>query len=88
MNNDEIESAIEHAINALSLAKLALSKSALPVFNDSDALRKASLAPKADQSVAALAALADAERRITALESAAIAEAREKARQAERMTQR
>jgi hypothetical protein len=40
MNAHEIENAIEHAINALSLAKLALSKSALPMFNESDVLRK------------------------------------------------
>jgi hypothetical protein len=40
MNRDQIESAIEHAIDALGLAKLALSKSALPILNDSDVLRK------------------------------------------------
>ena len=43
MTADEIESAIEHAINALSLAKLALSKSSLPAFSQSDILRKSDL---------------------------------------------
>jgi hypothetical protein len=81
MNQDQIESAIEHAINALALAKLALSKSALPVFNDSDVLRKLA-EPKANTGTVALGILDDAERRITALESAAVAEAAERARQA------
>ena len=40
MSTDEIENAIEHAINALGLAKIALTKSALPVFSERDILRK------------------------------------------------
>jgi hypothetical protein len=94
MNASQIESAIEHAINALSLAKLALSKSALPMFNESDTIRKAdaprdtydharrALGISYDPSAAALAALTDAERRITALESAAVANANAEARAA------
>src|ERR1700677_4797640 len=58
MNTHEIESAIEHAINALSLAKLALSKSALPIFNESDIIRKVDhVEPKDDAASRALAAL-------------------------------
>ena len=72
MNHDQIESAIERAIDALALAKLALSKSVLPVFNDSDVLRKGLAEPSAiagyDPS-RALATLADAERRLDALEA-------------------
>jgi hypothetical protein len=77
MTTDEIESAIEHAINALGLAKLALSKSSIPVFNERDILRKADLTdtlPRAslaaDAATKALAALADLERRATAIEGA------------------
>jgi hypothetical protein len=71
MNHDQIESAIEHAINALALAKLALSKSALPVFNDSDVLRKSDLAEsKDDPAKRALAILDDSERRLERLEAA------------------
>jgi hypothetical protein len=43
MDAHEIEAALEHAINALGLAKIALSKSALPVFSQSDELRKSDL---------------------------------------------
>jgi hypothetical protein len=70
MNANEIESAIEHAINALSLAKLALSKSALPVFNESDVLRKALSEPMGDAAKRALDLLADAEKRMERLEAA------------------
>jgi hypothetical protein len=73
MNTSEIESAIEHAINALSLAKLALSKSALSVFNDRDVLRKADLDPpragEDDVAKRGLEMLANAERRIERLEA-------------------
>jgi hypothetical protein len=43
VNHDQIESAIDDAISALGAAKLALSKSALPIFNERDILRKAFL---------------------------------------------
>jgi hypothetical protein len=43
MTNDEVEQAIENAINALGLAKIALSKSALPVFSEGDSLQKSEL---------------------------------------------
>jgi hypothetical protein len=43
VNADEIEAALEHAINALGLAKIALSKSAIPVFSEWDILRKTAL---------------------------------------------
>jgi hypothetical protein len=86
VNPHEIENAIEHAINALALAKLALSKSALPMFSDSDVLRKGDgivyVEPKDDPAQRSLDMLADAERRITTLESAAVAEASAKARAA------
>lgn len=81
MNANEIESAIEHAINALSLAKLALSKSALPVFNPSDVLRK--VEPLAehwspgDPGAAALAALADLQGRVGELKAADAARVRD-----------
>jgi hypothetical protein len=73
----EIESAIEHAINALGLAKLALSKSALPAFSESDVLRKSDLIdtlPRASLTgdaitKAATAALADLNRRLDKLEA-------------------
>jgi hypothetical protein len=68
MNTHEIESAIEHAINALSLAKLALSKSALPMFSESDIIRKLA-EPKEDAAARALGVLAEAERRIERLEA-------------------
>ena len=72
MTTDEIESAIEHAINALGLAKLALSKSSIPVFSESDVLRKANgLTPvrSDDAAKAATAALDDAARRLDRLEA-------------------
>jgi hypothetical protein len=76
MNHDQIESAIEHAINALALAKLALSKSALPVFNDGDILRKADLAePKADPAARALEMLDALTRQVDALKAADAARA-------------
>jgi hypothetical protein len=73
----EIESAIEHTINALGLAKLALSKSALPAFSESDVLRKSDLIdtlPRASLTgdaitKAATAALADLNRRLDKLEA-------------------
>jgi hypothetical protein len=76
MNTHEIESAIEHAINALSLAKLALSKSALPIFNESDIIRKVDhVEPKDDAASRALAALADLTRRVADLKAADAARA-------------
>jgi hypothetical protein len=93
MNHDQIESAIEHAINALALAKLALSKSALPVFDDSDILRKVDhVEPRAvvdsydtiERSVATI--LADTEMRIKRLEERRDQEAQqERERMAERL---
>jgi hypothetical protein len=71
MNHDQIESAIEHAINALSLAKLALSKSALPIFDESDIIRKSDLdAPVVSAADAALASLADLQARVDELKCA------------------
>jgi hypothetical protein len=72
MYHSEIESAIEHAINALSLAKLALSKSALPVFNESDTLRKLDHVEPVhgDAGARALAMLEDVTRRVDALKAA------------------
>jgi hypothetical protein len=73
MTTDEIESAIEHAINALGLAKLALSKSSIPVFSESDVLRKANgLTPvrSDDAAKAATAALDDLNARLDRLEAA------------------
>ena len=69
MNHDQIEFAIEHAINALALAKLALSKSALPMFSESDVLHKVN-DPRDEPKVDPLALLADAERRLERLEAA------------------
>jgi hypothetical protein len=76
MTNDEVEQAIETAINALGLAKLALSKSALPVFSQSDELRKAFLGdyPRASEGDAlmkrAQSAMDDLKRRMDELEAA------------------
>ena len=74
MNVNEIESAIEHAINALALAKLALQKSSLlPAFIESDVIRKANgLTPtRSDDAItkAATAAIADLNRRLDKLEA-------------------
>jgi hypothetical protein len=74
MTANEIESAIEHAINALGLAKLALSKSALPVFSQSDELRKARLgddprASRGDVMKTTQAAMADLNSRMDRLEA-------------------
>jgi hypothetical protein len=76
MSNDEVEQAIETAINALGLAKLALSKSALPIFSQSDELRKAFLGdyPRASEGdalmKAAQDAMADLDARMGRLEAA------------------
>jgi hypothetical protein len=76
MTNDEVEQAIETAINALGLAKLALSKSALPVFSHSDELRKAFLSdyPRASEGDAIMKAAQDAmndlDNRLARLEAA------------------
>ena len=72
--SQEISDAIETAINALSLAKLLLSKGAKP-SDQSDVLRKASLAdtaPRAnanDLAAEALRNLDSAERRVDKLEA-------------------
>lgn len=75
MNTNEIESAIEHAISALSLAKLALSKSALPMFNEGNVLLKADHGarkpPLGDAAAKALAGLEDINRRLDRLAAAA-----------------
>jgi hypothetical protein len=73
MNANEIESAIEHAINALSLAKLALSKAERPTIDYvSDVLRKADLAEPQPSDIAkrALDMLADLTRQVDALKAA------------------
>jgi hypothetical protein len=75
VNVNEIESALDHAISALGAAKLALSKSSIPVFSPSDVLRKADgLHPRAgrsdDVSSKALEMLAELERRAEAIEGA------------------
>jgi hypothetical protein len=78
MNHDEIESAIEHAINALSLAKLALSKAERPTIDyGSDVLRKALAEPQSKNNIAkrALDMLADVTRRVDELKAADAARA-------------
>jgi hypothetical protein len=74
MDAHEIESAIECAINALGLAKIALQKSALPAFSERDDLRKAFLGdnPRASQGDAmkrASDAVADLKSRLDSLEA-------------------
>jgi hypothetical protein len=85
MNITEIDDALSAALMALSAAQATLRKGAST--RDLDVLRKADLDPPRasdtyDPAKRALGVLADAERRITALESAAVAEAAERARQA------
>ena len=73
MNVNEIESALDNAINALGLAKLALSKSALPAFSGSDIIRKSDLAdsePRASAVIDAERVLADLNRRVDKLSAA------------------
>jgi hypothetical protein len=76
MDAHEIEAALEHAINALGLAKIALSKSALPAFSQSDELRKTFLLddPRASRGDAIMKraqdTLADLKRRMDELEAA------------------
>ena len=83
MNITEIDDALSAALMALSAAQATLRKGAST--RDLDVLRKLDNEPRAsdayDPAKRALGILDDAERRITALESAAVAEAAERARQ-------